>query len=228
MHQLLAAAAYIVYAAFSLRLLWHFLLWVRSSRANRRVFRFRLRTSLSTVMLMGIDLATFRRVLVASGPLWVGSISFHLSFLLVTLGHLRFFADPVPGCVQALQPLGLIAGFLLPASVVWLLAIRTLSVKDRYLTGLNYLVLGLVLCTSLTGLLLRTVFRTDLIMIKTFTYGLLTFHPAALQGAYLFALHFSLVLFLVLILPSHIFSAPLIIMEARRREQELRMVMHDR
>ncbi|MBA4373123.1 MAG: hypothetical protein C0402_09725 [Thermodesulfovibrio sp.] len=228
MYQLLAVAAYIVYTVFSLRLLWHFLIWVRASHANRGVFRFKLSTSFNTVLLMAIDLISFRRVMIASGPLWVGSLIFHLSFLLVSLGHLRYFTDPVPACIQDLQPLGLIAGYLLPASVIWLLSIRTLSVKHRYLTWHNYLILGLVLCISTGGLLLRTVFRTDLVAIKSFAYGLLTLQPALLQDAYLFALHFALVLILVLILPSHIFSAPLIIMEARRREQELRMVMHDR
>lgn len=228
MHQVLAAAAYIVYVVFSLRLLWHFLLWARASEAIGRVYRFKQKTSIATIMLMAIDIISFRRVMVASGPLWFGSLVFHLSFLLVSIGHLRFFTDPVPGWIQDLQTCGLIAGFLLPSSVVYLLSIRLLSAKDRYLTYHNYLILGLVLCISTTGLLLRTVFRTDLVAIKGFTFGLLTFHPGLLQDSYLFVLHFALVLSLVLILPSHIFSAPLVIMEARRREQELGMVLHEK
>lgn len=228
MHRVLAAAAYIVYAAFCLRLLWHFLLWSRASRAGGNVHRFKQRTSPATIVLMAIDIISFRRVLVASGPLWVGSLLFHLSFLLASLGHLRFFTDPVPGCVLDLQTCGLISGYLLPASVVYLLSIRLLSAKDRYLTYHNYLILGLVLCLASTGLLLRTVFRADLLAIKGFTFGLLTFHPGLLQDSYLFVLHFALVLCLVLMLPSHIFSAPLVIMEARRREQELKLVMHEK
>ncbi|MGC2061948.1 MAG: hypothetical protein WA610_03155 [Thermodesulfovibrionales bacterium] len=228
MHQILAAAAYIVYAVFSLRLLWHFVLWLRTSHAIGKVFRFKQRTSAGTIMLMAIDILSFRRVMAANGPLWFGSMVFHLSFLIVSLGHLRYFTDPVTGCIRDLQTCGLIAGFLLPASVVYLLSIRILSANNRYLTYHNYLVLGLVLCISTTGLLMRTVFRADLVAIKGFTYGLLTFHPGVLQSTYLFVLHFALALFLVLILPSHIFSAPLVIMEARRREQELRMVMHEK
>jgi nitrate reductase gamma subunit len=179
-------------------------------------------------MLMAIDIISFRRIMEASGPLWFGSLVFHLSFLLVALGHLRYFTDPVPGCIQDLQTCSVISGFLLPASVVYLLSIRVLSAKHRYLTYHNYLILGLVLFIGATGLLMRTVFRADLVTIKGFAYGLVTLHPGVLQDSYLFALHFALVLFLVLILPSHIFSAPLVIIEARRREQELRMVMHDR
>lgn len=164
--------------------------------------------------------------MVASGPLWFGSLVFHLSFLIVSLRHLRYFTDPVPGFIQDLQPCGLIAGFLLPASVVYLLSLRLLSAQDRYLTYHNYLILGLVLCIGTTGMLLRTVFRTDLVGIKKFTYGLVTFHPGVLQDSYLFVLHFALALFLIIILPSHIFSAPLVTIEARRREQALNMVMH--
>jgi len=228
MHQILAAAAYIVYAVFGLRLIWHFLLWTRTSQAIGNVYRFKQKTSIATIMLMAIDIISFRRMMVASGPLWFGSLVFHLSFLIVSLGHLRFFTEPVPGCIQDLQSCGLIAGYLLPASVVYLMSIRILSAKNRYLTYHNYLILALVFGISATGLLTRTVFKVDLVAVKGFAYGLLTFHPGLLKDSYLFAFHFALVLFLVVILPSHIFSAPLVIIEARRREQELNMVMHDK
>jgi len=176
---------------------------------------------------MVFDIIFFRRLLVSSGVLWVGSWTFHLSFLVVLLRHLRYFTDPVPAWIAGLQTCGLIAGYLLPASVVYLLFIRAFSKKDRYLTFDNYLILGIVLLTGITGLLMRTLYRPDLVNIKGFAFGLLLFHPSTLQGSNLFVSHFVLVLLLLFLIPSHIFSAPLVTIEARRREEALKSVMHD-
>ena len=224
----LTVTAYAVYAAFFVRLSWHFLLWMRASHALMQAYpSSRLRPSLVTRVLMAIDIVTLRRVFVANGPLWFGSLLFHLSFLFVLLRHVRYFSDPVPDCIQGLQTCGVIAGYLLPASVLWLLALRIVPRGNRYLSWHNYVILGLTLCIGATGLMMKTLFRTDLIAVKLFTMGLLTFHPTAFRDSYLFVLHFALVLILVLLLPSHIFSAPLTTMEARRREDTLRRLMHN-
>lgn len=222
---ILSLAAYALYTVFCLRILWHLLLWARASGAAAG-YRIKQRNSLRTCLLMLVDIVTFRRVLLASGPLWFGSMLFHLSFLFVILRHLRFFTDPVPACVLDVQACGIIAGYLLPASVLYLLSIRLFSKKDRYLTYHNYLLLGLVLSISVTGLLIRKVFRADLVGIKEFMLGLLSFQPAGLGDGFLFAGHLFMVYFLVLILPSHLFSAPLVTIEARRREESVKALMH--
>jgi nitrate reductase gamma subunit len=228
MSLLLAAIAYIVYTAFCLRLLWHFFFWVKALRPGTGIYHKKNSTTFGTAMLMAFDVIFFRRVLVASGLLWFGSLIFHLSFLLVALGHLRYFTDPVPSWIQDLQTCGMLAGYMLPASVIYLLTIRIFSKKDRYLNYENYLVLGLVLLISITGLFMRLIFRPDLTGIKEFSFGLLTFQPAPLQNGYLFVIHLLIVLLLIILLPSHIFSAPLVTMEARRRESALDMVMHEK
>jgi len=43
----------------------------------------------------------------------------------------------------------------------------------------------------------------------------------------LFLLHFSLVLVLVPLLPTHILTAPLVMLEARKRDLGLPLVMHE-
>ncbi|MHB8882538.1 MAG: hypothetical protein ACYC69_13650 [Thermodesulfovibrionales bacterium] len=226
MSRLIALLAYAVYLLFCLRLLWHFWSWTRATRLLKVPSAAKQRTSFGTRLLMALDVITFRRVFVANGMLWTGSFAFHLSFLLVLLRHLRYFMEPVPLWVQDLQTCGLISGYILPVSVLWLLSIRVLSSKDRYLTYDNYLILGMVFVVSLSGLLMTTVFRPDLVMIKEFAFGLLVFQPGPLRGEYLFLFHFLAVLLLVLLLPSHIFSAPVVTMEARRREQSLGALLH--
>ncbi|TAN40235.1 MAG: hypothetical protein EPN25_08305 [Nitrospirae bacterium] len=227
MSRSLALLAYTVYLLFGLRLLWHFWSWTRATRLLKLPSAVNQRTSFGTRMLMTLDVIFFRRVFVANGMLWTGSFAFHLSFLLVLLRHLRYFMEPVPVWVQDLQTCGLISGYILPVAVLWLLSIRVFSSKDRYLTYDNYLILGLVFVIGLTGLLMTTVFRPDLVLIKEFAFGLLVFRPGPLRGEYLFLFHFLAVLLLVLLLPSHIFSAPVVTMEARRREQSLNSLMHE-
>ena len=40
-------------------------------------------------------------------------------------------------------------------------------------------------------------------------------------------MHLALVLVLMLYVPSHVFTAPLTMLDARRRDRELRGVLHD-
>jgi hypothetical protein len=56
--------------------------------------------------------------------------------------------------------------------------------------------------------------------------GIVAFSPSPPPDNFFFILHFSLVLLLIPYLPFHIFTAPLIAIEARRRQQGLDMVMH--
>lgn len=228
MSLLLAAIVYMVYMSFGLRLLWHLFFWIKAFRPLTGIYNKKNRATFGSLILMFIDIVSFRRVFVASGPLWFGSSLFHLSFLFVALRHLRYFTYPVPLCIMDLQTCGILAGYILPASVIYLLSIRIFSKKDRYLTYDNYLILGLVLLISITGLFMRLIFRPDLISIKEFCFGLLTFHQTSLQDGYLFVIHLLTVLLLVILLPSHIFSAPLITIVARRRESTLEMIMHEK
>ena len=47
----------------------------------------------------------------------------------------------------------------------------------------------------------------------------MSFSPAPLPESLLFTLHFVLVLVLVPLLPTHIFTAPLVMYEARKRDR---------
>ncbi len=88
--------------------------------------------------------------------------------------------------------------------------------------------LGLVLGASVIGLLMQTMFKPDLVDVKLFIYGMVRFAPAAAPGSILFLAHFVLVLVLVLLLPTHIFTAPFVMLDARKRGQVLRLVMHEK
>jgi nitrate reductase gamma subunit len=123
---------------------------------------------------------------------------------------------------------GIVAGYILPFSLLLILILRVSKSKDRYTSIYNYFLTGLLFVISLTGLLMRNFFHPDLIDVMDFIMGIVTFRPEALPESFLFVLHFSLFLLLVPYIPLHLFTAPLVTMEAQRREQGLDMVLHEK
>lgn len=225
--KILIAAAYAVYVAFWLRVFMHFLAWWE---AGRRFEGHRASTgwpSAKAYVFTVLDIVFFGRLFKGGAALWFGEWVFHFSFLLVMLRHLRFFLNPVPDWVWWAQTPGLIAGYLLPLSLAYILVVRLLTKFEKYASPSNLLLLGLVLVISSTGVLMHGWFKPDVVGAKLFVFGILSMKQAALPESLLFATHFVLVLILVPFLPTHIFTAPLVMLEARKREQARRMVMHD-
>ena len=70
-------------------------------------------------------------------------------------------------------------------------------------------------------------FKPDLVGVKLFVLGILAVNPAPLPASALFLAHVVLVLVLVVFLPSHILTAPLVMLEARKRDLALPTVMHE-
>jgi nitrate reductase gamma subunit len=178
--------------------------------------------------LAAVDVLFFGRLLMVNPALWIGEWVFHASFLLVLARHLRFFLNPVPAVVWYVQAPGLIAGYLLPLSLLYILIVRLFTKHEKYASPANVFLLGLVLVLSSLGVLMHALFTPDLVEVKLFVLGIVSFAPTAVPGSVLFVLHFCLFLALVLFLPSHIFTAPLIMLEARKQEQALHLVIHEK
>jgi nitrate reductase gamma subunit len=230
MGKILIAAAYGVFAVFLIRFFAHWLIW----RKAVTVMRFRknapqtVRPRVKAYALTVLDVVLFGRLLMVNPALWVGEWVFHVSFLLVALRHLRFFLNPVPSCIWWVQMPGLIAGYILPLSLVYILFVRLLTKRERYASPANVLLLALVLTISLFGVAMHVLFTPNLVDVKLFVLGILSFAPAALPESTLFSIHLSLVLVLIPFLPTHIFFAPIVMTEARKREQALHLVMHEK
>jgi nitrate reductase gamma subunit len=174
------------------------------------------------------DVVLFWRLLKVNPALWFGEWVFHVSFLIVALRHLRYFFPIVPEWVWWFQTPGLIAGYVLPLSLIYILLVRRFSEQEKYSSFANMAVLALLLVISSLGLLMATLFRTNMVMVKTFIQGILCFSSAAVPDDILFLLHFSLVLVLIPLLPTHILTAPLVMLEAEKRELALPRVMHEK
>jgi nitrate reductase gamma subunit len=225
---ILVLITYFVYAAFVARLSLHLLVLAKASGQLKIDTRNIVGRRFEIYMTMFLDIIFFRRLFVENKLLWIGSWTFHVSFFLVILGHLRYFIEPVPACIRVLQPLGVFAGYVLPLSLLFILVIRIASGRNKYVSYYNYFLLIMILLISLTGILLKKFYRTDLLAVKKYMLGILTFSPESLPPGLLFIIHFLLVLLLVPYLPFHFIFAPIVTMEARLRDEELKMLMYEK
>ena len=221
------AATYIVIAAFYLRLAVHALRWFEAARHSPPSRSRGLAVSARAFAAATADLVFLRRLFLVNPALWAGEWAFHASLFMIILRHLRYFVNPVPAWVAWGQTPGWIAGFLLPAALLYILAIRLLTGQEKFSSTANLLMLLDVLAIGLTGLLLSTRSRVDVVAAKLFALGIVTFNPSPPPPSLLFVVHLALVLALVLYVPSHVFTAPLVLLDARGRELELQRVLHD-
>jgi nitrate reductase gamma subunit len=226
MGKILILAAYVVYISFWIRFAMHALVWWRAARQLAPDTSLSLQSRLKVFALTVFDVALLGRVLKVNPALWLGEWIFHFSFLLVLARHLRYFLDPVPNWVWSMQTTGIIAGYLMPFALLYILVLRLLIKQEKYSATANLFLLGLVLFISSIGVLMHLWLRPDVVAVKLFMLGIMSFEPAAAPSSGLFLLHFGLFLVLFAFLPTHIFSAPFVMMEARKREQELRSIMH--
>jgi nitrate reductase gamma subunit len=154
-----------------------------------------------------------RLVYGARKGLWLFALVFHYAFLVILLRHLRFFTEPVPGCVTGLAGLDGFLDIAVPTlyltdlailgALGWLLARRFFVPQVRYISqAADYFPLFLLLGIVLSGVWLRYFQKTDIAGIKELTLGLLAFSPKvpADAGA-LFFIHLFLVTTLIAIFP---------------------------
>ena len=137
--------------------------------------------------------------------LWAGALAFHWSLLVILLRHFRFFVEPTPKLVAWIQSLdgffqvGLpeiyVTDAIIVAALAFLLLRRWISPRLRYISGVaDQLPLLLLLAIATTGILLRYVDKTDVVSVKEFAIGLVSFHPSVPAGiGALFFVHLFLV-----------------------------------
>lgn len=145
--------------------------------------------------------------------LWIAGIAFHYSLLIVILRHLRLFIEPTPSFLFFLSgldgflligtPVFYLSGALLLLSGLYLLSRRVFLSRIRYISlPSDYFILFLIIGIALSGILLRYFFKTDVVSIKTFIVGMLSFKPKTPPNAgTLFYIHLTLVSLLLMYLP---------------------------
>ena len=145
--------------------------------------------------------------------LWLAGLAFHWSFLIIVFRHLRFFFEPVPGCVNLVATLdgffetGVPTFFLTDAlflvSVTYLFLRRLAIPSLRYISlPADYFPLLLILAIGLSGFLMRHVYKVDLYKVKELALGWVRFQPQIPEGiGWIFYLHLLLVSVLLAYFP---------------------------
>ncbi len=145
--------------------------------------------------------------------LWLGGLLFHWAFLVIVLRHLRFFLQPVPACVGFLTAadgffqIGVPALYLTDAAVLagltYLFFRRIAAPQVRYISlAADYFPLLLISGVAVSGILLRHVYKVDLIAVKDWALALAAFQPFVPQGIGIpFFIHLFLVSVLIAYFP---------------------------
>lgn len=155
----------------------------------------------------------YRAVYRGARLLWLGGLIFHWSVLIILLRHLKFFFEPVPGCVTFLQnldgffqmftPTFLLTDVLVVVTLCYLFLRRILNPQIRYISlSSDYFPLLLIFSIVISGILMRHFFRVDLLEVKRFALAIVGLNPVIPKDVgILFHVHLFLVSFLLAYFP---------------------------
>jgi nitrate reductase gamma subunit len=162
------------------------------------------------VLRLGREVVLFESLFKANKWIWLFGWVFHAALLVVLLRHLRYFTHPVWEWVALIQPFGVYAGFAIVAALLGLWARRLLVPRIRYISApSDHLMLALLIGIAVSGLLMKYVARTDIVAVKSFFLGLMTFNWQPLPADPVLLVHLSLVLALMVVFPfSKLLHAP--------------------
>lgn len=196
--------------------------WIKSNRLDNPS------SGLATFLRMVLEVLLFRSLFrntkseIVDGPrlifserkfLWLAALAFHWSFLFILMRHLRFFLEPVPGCVLIAQamdgffqigtPVLYITDLVILAALGFLLLRRVTDIQIRYISLLaDYFALFLLLGLAVSGIFLRYFTKTDIAGVKELAVGLVTFSPTVPAGVDpIFFIHIFLLSVLVAYFP---------------------------
>lgn len=167
-------------------------------------------TRSGVVARMAREVVFFESLFKGNKWIWLFGWMFHVGLALVLLRHLRYFMDPVPGVIVFIQPFGMYAGFAMAIGLLGLWARRIFVERIRYITNpSDHLMLMLLVAIGGSGLLMKFVTHTDIVAVKTFFLGLMSFSLQPLPTDPLLLIHLALVAVLMIIFPiSKLLHAP--------------------
>jgi nitrate reductase gamma subunit len=145
-----------------------------------------------------VELEAPQRILFRTSTLlWLGAMAFHWSLLVIVVRHLRFFLEPVPSALVVLQRVDSILQNLLPilyiSDLIILIALgylfirRIITSQVRYISlPSDYFVLLIIGGIALSGVLMRLIYKVDLVQVKEWVMAMLSLRPMPPKGVNLF------------------------------------------
>jgi len=156
------------------------------------------------------EVALFESLFKSNKWIWILGYLFHVGLALVLLRHFRYFTDPVWWWVELVQPFGIYAGFAMVLGLLGLLGRRIVVERIRYISSpSDYLMLILIIMIGVSGLMMKFVSHTDVVMVKQFMLGLMVFDIRELPTDGALLIHLALVAVLMIVFPiSKLLHAP--------------------
>lgn len=166
------------------------------------------------------EYAVFESLFKANKWIWLFGYAFHIALTVVLVRHMRYFIDPVWTVVAIAQPFGVYAGFVMVAALLALWARRVLVARIRYITEpSDHLMLALLVAIGISGLLMKFVARTDIVMVKQFFIGLMQFKLNPLPSDPVLLTHLGLVAALMIVFPySKLLHGPALLFSPTRNQ----------
>lgn len=194
--------AYLALATFAFGLAWKIWVYYKSPAPLK------IPTTPAPVTKLGVrwrlftETAMFSSLFKGNKWTWLFAIAFHLALFVVIVRHFRYFIKDLPSFFSHIQIFGVLAGFVLVGALFMLLVRRYWVDRTRYISSFaDYFFLVLLLAIGASGLLMKFVFRPDIVEIKTAMIGWITFQGFETPGDALFLVHFVLVLLLMAVFP---------------------------
>lgn len=159
-------------------------------------------TQTGVVLRMFREVVFFESLFKGTKWTWIFSYLFHIALFLVLLRHLRYFISPVPAPIELIQPLGMYGGFAMVAGLFGLWARRFLVDRVKYISAASdHLILMLLIGIGISGLSMTFFAHTDVVAVKAFFIGLMTFSFSELPADINLLIHLLLVAALMIIFP---------------------------
>ncbi len=125
--------------------------------------------------------------------LWAAGMAFHWTMLVIVLRHFRFFVEPIPAWVAAIQsvdgffqvgvPVVYATSVIFVAALCYLLLRRLADAKVKYISlPSDYFALYLLLGIGVSGILMRHFEKVDVVQVKAAIAGWASLQPTAPVG----------------------------------------------
>ncbi len=220
--------AYLCYLIFALRIIWRVFLLSKLPGNTDSLAMPQPKTTFLTVIKTARDIVLLTRLFKVNPLLWLGEWVFHAAFVLVLIRHLRYVLDTAPGWLINLEFVGLLAGHVLPITLIYIFIVKFLIEKKKYFSTQNFFLLLLLFLLSSTGIIMRNFMPPDIIEIKMFISRALSLKTGPAPDSLLFIIHLVTASIFLALIPAHIFAAPFTMMEARKHDDLLNQVMHEK
>ena len=194
--------AYFAAFAFVAGLLWKLVGYLRISTPLPHALTPAPTTEGGAVLRVLGEATLFQSLFKADKWLWGGAWVFHAALVSVLFRHLRYFTYPVPGLVLYMEPVAIFFGCLFGAAALFLFWRRFGLPRTLYVSNIpDYFALALLGLIAGTGLLVSYWLHVNIVDVKGFILGLMTFHPVEVPRHPLFLVHLFFVLTLMIYFP---------------------------